>query len=58
MCAHGYVATVTGGELLADGPEGAAKAYSIDELPAIVPVRIANRRTLEEYLRQRHADER
>jgi ADP-ribose pyrophosphatase YjhB (NUDIX family) len=58
MCAHGYVATVTGGELLADGPEGAAKAYSVDELPAIVPVRIANRRTLEEYLRQRHADER
>jgi len=22
MCAHGYVATVTGGELLADGPRG------------------------------------
>jgi ADP-ribose pyrophosphatase YjhB (NUDIX family) len=58
MCAHGYVATVLDGTLLADGPEGAAKAYPIDELPAIVPIRVANKRTLEEYLRQRNADAR
>jgi len=57
MCAHGYIAKVVGGELLADGPEGAAKAYAIDDLPAIVPIRIANQRALGEYLRQRNANE-
>jgi ADP-ribose pyrophosphatase YjhB (NUDIX family) len=55
MLAHGYVATITGGQLLDDGPEGPAKAYSIDDLPAFIPVRVANKRTLEEYLRQRNA---
>lgn len=55
MCAHGYIAKITGGELLADGPEGAAQAYAIDNLPAIVPIRIANQRTLDDYLRQRIA---
>jgi ADP-ribose pyrophosphatase YjhB (NUDIX family) len=55
MLAHGYIAKIAGGELLADGPEGAAKAYSIVDLPEIVPVRIANKRTLEEYLRQRNS---
>jgi len=40
MCAHGYVATVTVENFLLM-VRGAAKAYSIDELPAIVPVRIA-----------------
>jgi ADP-ribose pyrophosphatase YjhB (NUDIX family) len=53
MFAHGYIARITGGELLDEGPEGAAKAYSIDDMPDIVPVRVANRRTLDEYLRQR-----
>jgi ADP-ribose pyrophosphatase YjhB (NUDIX family) len=53
MCAHGFVASVTGGELFDDGPEGAAKAYSIDDLPEIIPIRVANQRTLQEYLRQR-----
>lgn len=55
MCAHGYVAKITGGELLEDGPEGAAKAYPINDLPLIVPIRIANQRTLDEYLSQRNA---
>lgn len=44
MCAHGYVARVTGGELLDDGPEGPARAYALDDLPSIVPVRVANQR--------------
>jgi ADP-ribose pyrophosphatase YjhB (NUDIX family) len=55
MMAHGYVASVVGGELLAQGPEGAARTYPIDDLPEIVPVRVANKRTLEEYLRQLHS---
>jgi ADP-ribose pyrophosphatase YjhB (NUDIX family) len=53
MCAHGFVARITGGELLTDGPEGPAKLYSLRDLPAIVPIRVANQRALEEYLRQR-----
>ena len=56
MLAHGYAAVVTGGQLLADGPEGAAKAYSLDDLPEVVPIRVANKRALEEYLRQRNAN--
>ncbi len=54
MLAHGFIATIEGGELLVDGPEGPAKAYPLDGLPAIVPVRVANRRALDEYLRQRY----
>jgi ADP-ribose pyrophosphatase YjhB (NUDIX family) len=53
MCAHGYVARVTGGALTADGPEGPARAYPLDALPAIMPIRVANQRTLDAYLRQR-----
>ena len=46
-------ARVTGGELLDDGPEGPARAYSLDDLPEIVPVRVANQRTLDAHLQQR-----
>jgi ADP-ribose pyrophosphatase YjhB (NUDIX family) len=53
MCAHGYVARVVGGSLLEDGPEGPAMAYALDKLPSIVPVRVANQRTLDAYIRQR-----
>ncbi|HUY17165.1 MAG TPA: NUDIX domain-containing protein [Acidimicrobiales bacterium] len=53
MCAHGYFARVTGGSLLQDGPEGPARAYALDDLPSIVPVRVANQRSLDAYLRQR-----
>jgi len=53
MCAHGYLARVTGGTLSSDGPEGPARAYPPDALPAIMPVRVANQRVLEAYRRQR-----
>ncbi len=53
MCAHGFVAHVTGGSLLDDGPEGPARAYRVTGLPSIVPVRVANQRTLAAYLEQR-----
>ena len=50
MLAHGFVARVIGGELEPDGPEGPPRAYRLDELPGIVPVRVANQRTLDAYL--------
>jgi ADP-ribose pyrophosphatase YjhB (NUDIX family) len=53
MYAHGYVAAVVGGELLSNGPEGPARSYPFDDLPTIVPIRVANQRALAEYLRQR-----
>lgn len=53
MLAHGYVAHVTGGALLDDGPEGPARAYPLDALPGIVPIRVANQRTLAAYLARR-----
>ncbi len=56
MCAHGYIARVTGGELLDNGPEGAARAYPVTSLPSIMPIRVANQRTLAAYLAQRSVD--
>ena len=53
MCAHGYLARVTGGSMLAEGPEGPVRAYPLRALPAIVPVRVANQRVLSAYLGQR-----
>jgi ADP-ribose pyrophosphatase YjhB (NUDIX family) len=50
MLAHGYVAHVTGGSLIEDGPEGPARAYAIRDLPAIIPIRVANERVLDAYL--------
>ena len=50
MRAHGYLARVTGGSMLAEGPEGPVRA--IDALPAIVPIRVANQRVLSAYLDQ------
>jgi ADP-ribose pyrophosphatase YjhB (NUDIX family) len=47
---YGYLARVTGGALLANGPEGPAVAYPLDALPAIIPVRAANQRVLAAYL--------
>jgi ADP-ribose pyrophosphatase YjhB (NUDIX family) len=55
MCAHGYVARVTGGALTDSGPEGPARACALDALPVIMPVRVANQRTLAAYLMQRGA---
>jgi len=53
MCAHGYLARVTGGSMLAEGPEGPVRAYPLGALPAIVPIRVANQRALSAYLDQR-----
>jgi len=53
MCAHGYLARVTGGSMLAEGPEGPVRAYPRGALPAIVPIRVANQRVLSAYLDQR-----
>ena len=55
MCAHGYIASVTGGALIDDGPEGPARAYPVHALPAIMPVRVANQRALAAYLQERGA---
>jgi ADP-ribose pyrophosphatase YjhB (NUDIX family) len=53
MCAHCYIARVTGGALAQDGPEGPARAYPPDGLPAIMAIRVANQRALAAYLGQR-----
>jgi ADP-ribose pyrophosphatase YjhB (NUDIX family) len=50
MCAHGFLARVTGGTLLAGGPEGPVRAYPRDALPGIAPIRVANQRVLHGYL--------
>jgi ADP-ribose pyrophosphatase YjhB (NUDIX family) len=54
MCAHGYLARVTGGSLIDDGPEGPARPYPLDALPRIMPIRVANQRTLDAYIRERN----
>jgi ADP-ribose pyrophosphatase YjhB (NUDIX family) len=52
----GFVARVEGGELR-EGDEGAPAVYALDDLPAIIPVRVANHRVLAAYLsRRRSAD--
>lgn len=53
MLAHCYIARATGGLLIHDGPEGPARAYPLDALPAIMPIRVANQRALDAYLKQR-----
>jgi ADP-ribose pyrophosphatase YjhB (NUDIX family) len=53
MLAHCYLARVTGGSMLDAGPEGAVRAYPLDGLPAIIPIRVANQRALDAYLEQR-----
>ena len=53
MCAHGFLARVTGGSMLAEGPEGPVRAYPLEALPEIVPIRVANQRVLSAYLDRR-----
>jgi ADP-ribose pyrophosphatase YjhB (NUDIX family) len=53
MCAHGYRARAVGGTLLDVGAEGPVRAYPIDALPAIIPIRAANQRVLDAYLELR-----
>lgn len=52
MCAHGYIGRVTGGSLLSDGPQGPPRAFPVDALPRLIPIRVANQRTLDAYLGQ------
>ena len=47
------VARVVGGTLLEEGSEGPVRAYPLDRLPALIPIRVANQRTLDAYLDQR-----
>ncbi|HEX3512741.1 MAG TPA: NUDIX domain-containing protein [Trebonia sp.] len=56
MLAHCYVAHAADGALLHDGPQGPARAYPLDALPVIIPIRVANQRALDAYLRQRGRD--
>ncbi len=50
MCAHGYTARAIAGSLLSDGPDGPARAYAVDGLPRLIPIRVANQRVLNAYL--------
>jgi ADP-ribose pyrophosphatase YjhB (NUDIX family) len=51
-----FVALVEGGELR-EGNEGVPAVYALDDLPAIIPLRVANQRVLAAYLsRRRSAD--
>lgn len=52
MLAHCYVARVIGGALVDHGPEGPVRAYPLDGLPRIMPIRVANQRALHAYLEQ------
>jgi ADP-ribose pyrophosphatase YjhB (NUDIX family) len=45
----GFVARSVGGELR-EGGEGPPRVYPLDDLPAIIPVRVANQRVLAAYL--------
>lgn len=54
MLAHCYVARVIGGALTDHGPEGPVRAYPLDALPAIMPIRVANQRALAAYLEEAH----
>jgi ADP-ribose pyrophosphatase YjhB (NUDIX family) len=51
--AHCFVAKITGGALVEDGPEGPARSYPLKALPVIMPIRVANQRALHAYLAQR-----
>jgi 8-oxo-dGTP pyrophosphatase MutT (NUDIX family) len=45
----GFVAKAVGGELR-HGDEGPPRVYPLDDLPAIMPIRVANQRVLAAYL--------
>ena len=48
----GYVARAVGGELR-EGEEGPPTVHPLDDLPTIIPVRVANQRVLAAYLASR-----
>jgi ADP-ribose pyrophosphatase YjhB (NUDIX family) len=49
----GFVARVKAGELQ-EGDEGMPVVYRLDDLPAIISVRVANQRVLATYMSTRH----
>ena len=51
----GFVARVEGGELR-EGDEGPPAVYALNDLPAIIPVRVANQRVLDMYLSRHSPD--
>jgi hypothetical protein len=53
MCAHEFRTLATGGSWIDHGPERLVRAYPINALPAGIPIRIANQRVLDAYLRDR-----
>jgi ADP-ribose pyrophosphatase YjhB (NUDIX family) len=50
MRAHGFHARVTGGVMVARGPEGPVRAYPRNALPQMIPIRVANHRVLAAFL--------
>jgi ADP-ribose pyrophosphatase YjhB (NUDIX family) len=48
----GFVARAVGGELR-EGDEGPPSVHPLDDLPTIIPVRVANQRVLAAYLASR-----
>ncbi len=50
----GFVARVEAGELR-EGDEGAPAVYALDDLAAIIPVRVANQKVLAAYLSRRRS---
>ncbi len=53
----GFVAHPIGGSLRSDCEEDPAGVYSLDALPAIIPIRAANQTVLTAYLRNRAVTE-
>jgi ADP-ribose pyrophosphatase YjhB (NUDIX family) len=49
----GFVARAVGGKLRMDGDEGPAVGYSLENMPAIIPIRAANQRVLDSYVAKR-----
>jgi ADP-ribose pyrophosphatase YjhB (NUDIX family) len=50
----GFIARVVGGELR-EGAEGPPTVYALDDLPPIIPVRVANQTVLDAYLSKQRA---
>ena len=46
----GFVAQASGADVRTDGDEGPAAIYPLQDLPAIIPARVANQRVLDAYL--------
>ena len=49
----GFAARAVGGELRLDGAEGPAAVYPLDDMAALIPIRVANQRVLDLYIANR-----